>query len=262
MLESYYVRHAVRTYNIGAGYKRIYFYHVQKAGGSSIKRIFYELTGLEGDRVHRMVLQSRDARVKIDDKIFVGWNKKLINEGYYFFASTHIPLAELSLPPNTFTFTCLRDPMTRILSRYKELVNYQRSDPSHVHLQTVKDWFNADFSVFLTNMPKREYLRQLQMFSASYNVDEAVDQIANCEYFFILEDFDQGILALADQLQIPLKPKHVRQSGIQFSPESADIERLQEMIAPEKTLYERIRKIYCSRKDRLKVSVNTSDKSR
>ena len=104
-LESAYIRWISSRYQIGqAKYRRIYFYHVQKAGGSSIRRAFYNLS--QSREQVGQVFHSNDVRRAIlDGRVYVSHHQGLINQGYYFFASSHLPMSALNLPPNPFTRT-------------------------------------------------------------------------------------------------------------------------------------------------------------
>jgi hypothetical protein len=247
LVEDRQAKQLAESYTIGDGFKRIYFYHLGKTGGSSLKQSFYELSGLTGSELHSRILNSRDQRIIVGDLVYVGWNDRLINQGNYFFAGTHWRKQRFSLPENTFTLTCLRDPVQRILSRYKELVGLFREDPTNSHVQN-SPWFSIDFAECIQNMPKKERFHQLGMFSKEHNVEEAFENVSNCSYFFITEDFKDGFQALARRLDLPLQSIHTRKAPIQFTPEPEDMQRLHEILEPEIALYAKVKQLYYERK--------------
>ena len=120
-IESLKTRWLASRYQIGANkYRRIYFYHVQKAGGSSIRRAFYKLAS-EPEKIDTYFHSDTLRRGILGDKVYVTHHVGMIDQGNYFFASSHWPMSQLTLPERTFTFTNLRDPIRRFMSRYREL---------------------------------------------------------------------------------------------------------------------------------------------
>lgn len=242
------IRRLARTYRIGEGkWRRIYFYHMQKAGGSSLNKMFMDLSGVPSDEVYRQIVRHPQHRVVVGDKIYVGWLKNYIEEGHYFFAYSHIAAHELRLPPETFTFTCLRHPIKRLLSYYKERLYFARNKPDHHHTQRIQDWFSEDFDTFVTQAPKSLLMPQLYMFSANFDVEEALAGVLGCDHFFLTEATDKGVAQMAQRLQLPLVPRHDRQAKLDFTPSEAQIKLAQELLAPEITLYTRVAELYEAR---------------
>ena len=94
LVEDWKCKSLVRSYHIGTGFKRIYFYHIRKAAGTSLNHIFLSLSGKNAQDVYKNLADvSRNHRVIINGKIFVGWNKRLIESGNYFYAFFPHPLS-------------------------------------------------------------------------------------------------------------------------------------------------------------------------
>ena len=85
-------------YNIMYGFRRIYFYHTRKTGGTSLNHIFLSLGGEKSETVYERIIQKPNHRIIINDKVFVAWNRWFIQQGHYFYAFSHIPHHELRLP--------------------------------------------------------------------------------------------------------------------------------------------------------------------
>ena len=104
-IEDYKCKFLTTSYNLTDNVKRIYFFHIRKTAGTSLNHAFLALGGEEGCKVYEKLPQTRTLRIISQGKIFVGWNKGLIESGNYFYAFSHIPQHQLALPDNTFTFT-------------------------------------------------------------------------------------------------------------------------------------------------------------
>ncbi len=226
------------TYDIGHGFKRIYLYHIKKTGGKSLSHIFFSL-GLE---------KSTDIwkpRTILNDKIFVR-NKRLIEQGYYFYGASHLPAHKLNLLPKTFTITCLRDPAQRVISLYKMLIEDELrnfgSDRGFWVKRTRRKWLGSSFTDFLDNLPKEMLLHQLYMFSSTFEVDEAFYHITNCSHFFFLEDFNVGLVKLSAKLGFCLKPEHHGKTSIKPDIRATEMERLRSMLEPEYQLVSKLKK--------------------
>ena len=86
--------------------------------------ILYAFYGLAGDP-YNIEEQLKYFRFAVRSGYrFVGMNPRLIRDGRYFFASSHLPKHQIVLPPSgTFHFTALRDPVARVISLYRYLSN-------------------------------------------------------------------------------------------------------------------------------------------
>jgi hypothetical protein len=238
--KDYKCRKLAGTYFIAKRYKRIYLYHIKKSGGTSLNHSFMSLGGEDGKAVYARIINSYNFRTLSSDKIFVGWNPKLIEKGNYFYAHSHIPAHQLSLPSDTFTITCLRDPVKRVLSQYKMLYYYKINRIDHPGMKVEGMWLGNSFRDFLSMVPKEQMLNQIYMFSKSFSIDEAFERIVNCSHFFFTEHFNRGVEVLSEKLKIKLSPVHSRKTAVDITFDPIDIEVLCSMLAPEYELYNRL----------------------
>ncbi|MEO1436009.1 MAG: sulfotransferase family 2 domain-containing protein [Bacteroidota bacterium] len=215
-------------------YDRIYHYHVRRTGGTSINMSFLQLNGREPARtLFDQLADRKKHRLIVHNKVYVAWNKKLIEEGNYFFGFSHIPAHDLELPENTFTLTCLRDPVNRLLSHYLSLKYYLQKDENHPVLEIEGKWLGRSFSDFLDQLPKRNLLRQLYMFSKSYDLQEAADRIKSLNFFTYTVELEEDIRALSRQLNLELESFHERNYNYRERVQESDINRLRELLEPE-----------------------------
>ncbi len=224
-------------------FRRIYFYHIRKTAGSSIIKAFLSVGGEDSAAVYRRLVRTPIHRTISGDNVIVGWRKFLIEGGHYSFAFSHIPFDELKLPPETFTFTIIRDPLKRAFSHYKILVNFARQDgPKRKNIVPELRWLGKTMDDFLDRIPKHALLNQLYMFSRNFDVDEAYDRVASFSHVMFTEDFNEGLQQLASKTGLALEPHFARRSSIDDAVDTSAMERLQEMVAPEFELYQRLRK--------------------
>lgn len=235
--ESKYKKMAV-SYNI-SGYKRIYFIHIRKCGGTSLNKMFLSLGQTDPESLYEQLAQAPSHRLIENGKIFVGWNIQLINKGHYYYAFSHAPLYKLNLPPKTFTVTCFRDPIKRVVSHYNMLMHYASNNISHPCMTIEKDWLGKSFSDFIERIPSAHLLNQLYMFSKRLDVNEAIENIKNnVSYYFFTENFNRGIDGLSSATGISLKPFHVRKASFKAKISSFDISALKEKLNKEYIMLE------------------------
>jgi len=230
------------NYDIPGGFRRIYHFHVQKTGGTSLNHMFLALGGEDPRHVYGR-LAGRDVKVRetiSNDKIFVGWDKRLIQQGRYFYAFSHLARHQLRLPEGTFTVTCLRDPAERVLSLYREFLEYKINDVDHPCRTYSDKWLGNSFADFLNNIPKDELLQQLYMFSRQMQVTEALDGILSCSHILRNENFSVDCDVLSRKLQIDLQPMHIRRTSIKTDIDQGQLDRLRDLLEPEYRLLEHL----------------------
>jgi hypothetical protein len=206
--------------------------------------MFLSLSDRKSERTYHELAGQSSHRLIINGKVFVGWNRQLIEQGYYFYAFSHAPYHALDLPRKTFTITCLRDPVQRVLSHYKMLLAYRQSGEFRPDYEEEAGWLGNSLGEFLDNIPREHLLRQLYTFSEAFDVDEAFENIVNLSHYFFTEAFSQGIADLAKKTGLALEPIHIRKSSIQFQPKESDLARLRSVVEPEFELYRRLRQAY------------------
>lgn len=236
---------ALDGYRLPDSYKRIYFYHIRKTGGTSINHILLSLGGEEPKQVYDRVSNGPYFGTVSGDKVYAGWDRNLIERGKYFYAFSHIPQHKLSLPTNTFTFTCVREPAQRVLSLYKMLYNYKTNNVPHPGMKRQGKWLGNSFHDFLDRIPEEELLSQLYMFSSSFDIEEACENILDCDHVMFTERFDAGIDGLARKLNLELVPLHTRSAIISPPINESERDRLRKMLEPEYELYEKLWETLC-----------------
>jgi hypothetical protein len=232
-----------QSYLIAGRYKRIYHYHNHKTGGTSINQMFLGTSCVSGKRIHEKLRRSRNFRVLEKQKIFVGWNRRLIEQGNYFYAYSHIPAHQIRLPAHTFTITCIRDPVRRLLSYYNMLLDYREADYYRPNMEKQLKWLGSDFTDFIDNVPRSYRQRQLYMFSETYELQEALDRILNCSYLLFTDSLAEDVADLGQILGLDLYIGHARKSSRDGSL-SPDEKRLAEIVLePELRLFEELRRL-------------------
>jgi hypothetical protein len=206
--------------------------------------MFLSLAGNSQEIYRDLASTARNHRLVVNGKTFVGWNKRLIERGHYFFAFSHTPFHELRLPDRTFTFTCLRNPVDRVLSHYKMLLAYKQSNTFRPDYEIEAQWLGESFGDFLDNIPKQSLFNQLYMFSEDLSVNEAFDNISHLSHFFFTESFQQGVQDLSAKTGLPLEAIHIRKAAVDIQPSEPDLARLNLIMQPEFELYERLQHIY------------------
>ncbi|MBZ0098425.1 MAG: sulfotransferase family 2 domain-containing protein, partial [Taibaiella sp.] len=208
-----------RNYQLPGGYRRIYHYHIQKTGGTSINHMFLNLSGKPGEQVYNQISsltadqgsnESPQYRVTARGMVFVGWKKYIIEQGYYFYAFSHLTAHELQLPPQTFTLTCLRDPVKRVISHYRHLLTHRES---HGLKPEVNGWLRSTFQESLVDWPNHYLLSHLHMFSPNYDVDEAAERICQVDAILFTEEMAEGVARLAQRLNLDLQVQHFMRSN-------------------------------------------------
>lgn len=227
-------RELAQKYSVPGGFKRIYFYHIRKCAGTSLTQAFLGLTGQNGrDLLQRYWRSKNSGWHVVDDFVFVHQNKYLIERGDYYYAESHSACHEIRLPPRTFTITLLRDPVARVISHYRMLLHYEKHNQGRIHLRAEGGWLGNSISDFLTRIPDKHLLRQLYMFSKTYDVEEAVERIMGLGNIMFVETYDRDLAELSARLSLDLKVYHAKSKYDRVEIEEKERDRLREMVRPE-----------------------------
>lgn len=228
------------------GFKRIYFVHIRKTGGTSINNQFLALSGEPHKDLYSRLTQKSDHRLSHGDLVYVGWNRWHINRGTYFYAFSHLPLHQLSLPRETFTFSCFRDPVRRVVSLYTMLCELRLEDRLENELVNEAKWLGNSFEDFLSRVPKEHLMNQLYMFSPTFDVEDALVRAKSLSYYFFVDQFDDGIASLNDRLGIELQPMHIRKTKYKEEISESLLNQLRDRLADEYAFLDHLRRLQSS----------------
>jgi hypothetical protein len=151
---------------------RIYHYHVRKTAGTSLDSSFWGLGGAVVEAASR-----REVTEAIEPnephRRFVRHDPALIAQGDYFYASSHLPMHQVIVPPDTFTVTILRDPAARVISYYRYLLWVRRYGAEAAQEEPFWDQVRAE-SAFMDGGFR--YLRS-QMASSGVTMSSVVGSV-------------------------------------------------------------------------------------
>lgn len=229
-------------------WRRCYHVHLRKTGGTSINQMFLGLDGGDGAARYQQLARAERNRLEIGPRVFVGWNRKLIEKGAYFYAFSHLPFHLLRLPPGTLLLTCFRDPVARLFSHYRMLREYERDRVPHPCMEVEGPWLGKDFGDFLRRVPRDHALCQLYMYSPSYALDEALDNAAKIHHIFFTESLTEGISRFNAVTGLHLRSLHSKKTQYQEPLHPREEAQARELLEPEITFYQKIQKLHSSDK--------------
>lgn len=227
-----YCKFLAYSYNIN-NFKNIYHFHIRKTGGSSINYMFLTLSGLKGDVLIEKLSKKYNHSLIINNQLYTGWNLDLLNKGNFYYGFSHYPFSMVKLKDSTYSFTIFRDPAKRVLSHYNMLLGFIKNEINHPCMSSEKNWVGKNFLEFLDRIPKNHLLTQLNMFSSSFDINEAVNNVKKLNNYFQLEDFDNCIKSLNKDLNLNLKKMHIKKSKFEYKIKDHELEYLKDLLKEE-----------------------------
>lgn len=188
------------------GYERVYFVHPRKTAGTSINHAFYGLTGNDPSYVHEEIRSNAIRTATFGALTFVAGNRHAIEDGAYFYGSSHIPLHEIAIPPATFTITSLRDPVERVVSHYAMLKHYVEHGVDKYFLDNEAPWLGDSFEDFVQRLPPERLFNQLYMFSPTLDPVEAAAVASSMNSIILVSQFDDDFDDMRQALGLPTLP--------------------------------------------------------
>ncbi len=225
------------------GFKRIYLIHIRKTGGTALNNMFLSLSGEDPSSLFNQLAKAPSHRLISGSLSYIGWNVRCINKGNYFYGFSHTPLYKLNLPKHTFTVSCFRDPVKRVVSHYNMLMDFRENNIDHPCMETEGKWLGEDFNDFLQKIPQEHLLNQLYMFSSHYDINEAVLNVQRLSHYFFSDTFTNGINELNKKTGLALQPIHIRKSSHHTSITDDSLTKLKDMLNKEYLFLNKIREL-------------------
>jgi len=230
------------------GIDRVYHIHIRKSAGTSLNNVFFNQAGLSLQEFWREPVYIKN------EMVFVQHQKEPINAGNYFYASSHYPIWELNLKPNTFTYCILRNPIDRLVSLYKyycwvnqvdDKTGYSM-DPSYYVLLAQEHLLNKSFTDFVKELSSKYLSNQLFIFDKDLNPEKALERLTEVNKVYFFDKLDFAITDLTATLN--LKPTQLTKErnfqNVLYQIEPEELIKAQELLIAEIEFYERARLLY------------------
>jgi hypothetical protein len=247
------------------GYERVLHHHVRKTAGTSLNAAFRSLggpgasratgedrlTGATGRPDATGAPRAPSARsrsrhhvpgssVRSEGLTFVTGAAQRIDEGAYFFANSHSPVYVLHPPRRTFRLTILRNPASRLVSHYRYLRHLRELDIPDGPSDEELGWAEGSFEEFVHEMPRRGRLRQLYMFSETFDVDEATRRIAGLDAVLFTETYADDLEGLGRRLGLPLEVRRERSFAYTTEVTTDEVRSVLPLLTDELVLVEQV----------------------
>lgn len=224
------------------GQRPIYHVHIRKTAGTSINFAFLSNGATDNvEDLYESLAKTPTQRVISNSKVFVGWNAELLNEGNYSYGFSHDALHKLNIPDHVFKFTCLRDPVKRIVSHYNMLKHFQKNQINHPCMKIEGKWLGNSIIDFVKNAPKYHVSNQLHMFSASFNVNEAAKELSKLDAIIYTEELHTGLKHLEQLTNWKLPISNQKTYNHKEKIDEGDLLQLKEILSDEYTLLDKIK---------------------
>ena len=195
--------------------------------------MFHSLSGESPDTVYQQLANTDPHQICVGKIVYAAWQQDVLEAGDYHYGFSHIPFAQLTLPKRTFTFTCFRDPVKRVVSHYRMLLELQQAETPHKCLAVEAHWLGNSFADFIENTPDSHLLNQLYMFDDDLQIKQALQNVRSLDHCIFLDDFANGIESLNKKAGLQLVPMHTRRGTVKYSPTPAELETLRTRLLPE-----------------------------
>lgn len=232
-LNTFYLKESILVEKMTKDIRPIYHIHIRKTAGTTINMAFLSNFTDKPSLLYDNLSSKLNHRIIVNDKVVLGWNKSLINQNNFHFAFSHLPIHKITLAKHIFRFTCLRDPVKRILSHYNMLRYYKINRINHPCMKEEGAWVGDSLHDFLTNIPKTHLLNQLYMFSDSFNVDEALSTLDSLDKIVFTEELSSGLSELEVLTGLTLPISNQKKYNFNSEIDSSEYEMLMEYLKPE-----------------------------
>jgi hypothetical protein len=120
------------------------------------------------------------------------------------------------------------------------LMHWKHNDIKQPARKIEEAYVGSCFGEFLERVPREHLMRQLYMFSKTFDVAEAAENIGTLNFVMTTEDFVRHLSALAALLDIDLRLYRQKSGYAAVMISESDRARLVDVLAPEYALLEAV----------------------
>lgn len=226
--------------------RRVYHFHIRKTAGTTVNIAF--IGAFFNDLDPKLAYESLSTSEKGDffeaGKRVVGWTKNELEEGIYNYGFSHMPYHKIIIPKGVKTFTCFRDPVKRVVSHYNMLKYFEVNAIDHPCMKYERHWIKEGFEGFVDAIPKEHLLNQLYMFSASFSVDEALNNLKNLDFIIMTEQLEIGMSSMGIQLDLAFKLGNEKKYNHRELINDSSLALLRQKLQPEYEMLEKMKQFY------------------
>lgn len=229
-------------------YKRIYHFHIRKCGGTSLNTAFCAYPD-KNQKNYQLVASSSENKAIINNYPIVGWNLKHLKRGDFWYGFSHLEYDKIfPLKKNTFTFSFLRDPVDRVVSHYRMIMEWKNSQIPHPAFKEEGIWLGNSFKDFVHNIPRQHLQNQLFMFSSKFNIEEALKNLQTLDFVGLMGVDEKLFLDVIEKnFNINLDYSHIRKSKYKIFLTDSDKSVLTEKLKEEYIFFKMAKKIIFQR---------------
>ncbi|MGB0696166.1 MAG: hypothetical protein ACPGOY_10995 [Rhodospirillaceae bacterium] len=240
--------------------RKCFHLHMMKTGGTTVTAAIIEgATGLPYEQVMERVGQEDEARLIASGGvldvtheggtlILSPYSNGDLSEPFDFaFVHTRMDLLRGWDKTSAIVFTILRDPVERILSLWRYTQTAQKvaqqdpnaKMPNQFGMRERMSAFDPDPVQFFRNLPLHDALHQLYVFSPTFNVVEAMQNLRKCSAVLCTETLKEDLPQLLAHLEIGRVETALKNVSEERPPYTqAQRDDLAMLLAPEYRLYD------------------------
>jgi hypothetical protein len=210
---------------------KIYFYHIPKTARTSINFTFFCLVCKDPQAFYDKI--NANGSVKLEGKLYVRDSHHQFNTGNFYYGFSHFRMHTLQIPKDVYTFTCLRDPIERVLSFYRALHYRKKQGQSRPD----QKFLGNNLTQFIKQWPRDRLKAQLGMFSQAFDTRQALKNLKRLNKIIIMDHLQDGLSEMGRDLGLSLIMRHENKSHYDVEVTAQEMDVLKRLLKDDYEFY-------------------------